>query len=237
MAYERNDAFAETFTEIGRSEPPHHLNRRFDTDGTFLPQPGNTVVSHVVDGSATQRALVRVREALKALPYGDRFAYTPVSSLHMTVFQGTIEGRRKPDYWPQELASEAPIDETTTFFLGRLKAFPAVSAFRMRPVEVTPLGVVVTGATLEDERNIRALRDRLTAPFGYSHPDHDSYTFHITLAYLKAWLPTGAETPYLPALAELTRSLVTEVEVLELEVPAFCTFNDMTEFKPQHYLA
>nr|WP_180883023.1 DUF1868 domain-containing protein [Mesorhizobium loti] len=237
MAYERNDAFAENFVETGKSGPPHYLNRRFDAVGTFLPQPGNTVVSHVVDGSATQQALVRVREALKVLPYGDRFAYTPVSSLHMTVFQGTIEGRRKSAYWPRELASEAPIDETTTFFLDRLKAFPKASEFRMRPVEVTPLGVVVTGATLGDEQIIRALRDRLTAPFGYSHPDHDSYTFHITLAYLKAWLPAGAEATYLPALAELTRSLVMEVEVFELEVPAFCTFNDMTEFKPQHHLA
>ncbi|HEV2501430.1 MAG TPA: DUF1868 domain-containing protein [Mesorhizobium sp.] len=237
MAYERNDAFAETFTEIGRSEPPYYLNRRFDAEGNFLPQPGNTVVSHVVDGSPTQQALVRIREMLKALPYGDRFAYTPVSSLHMTVFQGTIEGRRKPAYWPQELACEAPIDETTTFFLDRLKAFPEASNFRMRPVEVTPLGVVVTGATYADEQSIRVLRDQLTVPFGYSHPDHDSYTFHITLAYLKAWLPAGAETTYLPALAELTRELAAEVEVLELEVPAFCTFNDMTEFKPQHYLA
>lgn len=237
MAYQRNDAFAENFTEIGKSAPPHYLNRRFDADGTFLLEPGNTIVSHVVDGSATQQALVRVRDALKALPYGDRFAYTPVSSLHMTVFQGTIEGRRQPAYWPRELAPEAPIDETTAFFLDRLKAFPKASEFRMRPVEVTPLGVVVTGATLTDERSIRTLRDELTAPFSYSHPDHASYTFHITLAYLKAWLPTGAEGVYLPALAELTQNLMAEVDVLELDVPAFCTFNDMTEFKPQHYLA
>lgn len=237
MSYERNGAFVEIFTEAGKSQPPHHLNRRFDAEGTFLLQPGNTVVSHVVDGSETQQALARVREALRALPCGDRFAYTPVSSLHMTVFQGTIEGRRKPAYWPQELASVAPIDETTAFFLDRLKAFPKASEFRMRPVEVTPLGVVVTGATLADERSIRALRDQLTVPFGYSHPDHDSYTFHITLAYLKAWLPTDAEAIYLPALAELTRSLMADVEVLELDLPAFCTFNDMTEFKPQHYLA
>ena len=237
MPYDRNDAFAENFTEIGKNEPPYYLNRRFDEAGAFLPQPGNTVVSHVVDGSVSQQVLMHVREALMALPYGDRFAYTPVSSLHMTVFQGTIEGRRKPAYWPRELAFEVPIDETTAFFLDRLKTFPAASAFRMRPIEVTPLGVVVTGATLKDEEIIRALRDRLTVPFGYSHPDHSSYTFHVTLAYLKAWLPAGAEATYLPALTELTRSLVAEIEVLELGAPAFCTFNDMTEFKPQHYLA
>lgn len=237
MPYQRNDAFAENYTEIGKSEPPYYLNRRFDATGTFLPQPGNTIVSHVFDGSDTQRALVRVRDALMALPYGDRFAFTPVSSLHMTVFQGTIEGRRQPVYWPQDVACDVPIDETTTLFVDRLEGFPPAPALRMRPVEITPLGLVATGATLADEMTIRALRDRLVEPFGYRHPDHDRYTFHVTLAYLKAWLPAGAEAVYLPALAELTREFLAEVEILELEPPAFCTFNDMTEFRPVHQLA
>jgi hypothetical protein len=43
------------------------------------------------------------------LPNGDRFAYTPVSSLHMTVFQGTIGERRQPDYWPGGIALDVPI--------------------------------------------------------------------------------------------------------------------------------
>jgi Domain of unknown function (DUF1868) len=50
---ERNDAFAEHFTETGKDGPPRHLNVRFDTASTFLPQAGNTVVCHVIDGSAT----------------------------------------------------------------------------------------------------------------------------------------------------------------------------------------
>ncbi len=240
MPYERNDAFAEHFAETGKDRPPRHLNVRFDAAGTFLPQAGNTVVCHVVDGSATQQAIVRTREALMALPNGNHFAHTPVSSLHMTVFQGTIDTvfqgtideRRKPDYWPKGIALDVPEEETTKLFLDRLREFPPAPPFRMRVTEVTPLGLVLTGATQEDEHGVRALRDALTVPFGYRHPDHDGYTFHITLAYLKNWLPDDAEAAYRPALEELAHAFAAEIDVVELGDPAFCAFPDMTEFRP-----
>ena len=171
------------------------------------------------------------------LPYGERFAYTPVSSYHMTVFQGIIEGRRQRDFWPEDMPADASIDDTTRFFLQRLEDFPAPRPFRMKPVSITPLGVVLAGATEEDERVVRQLRDELTVPFGYRHPDHDSYRFHITLAYPKAWLPAGAQEIYLPALARLRDAIAEEVDLVELGAPAFCIFPDMTEFRPVKFLS
>ncbi|BCH31335.1 hypothetical protein MesoLjLc_32650 [Mesorhizobium sp. L-8-10] len=237
MAYETNDAFAENFTEIGKDAPPRYLGIRFDATGTFMPTPGNTVVSHVVPGSRTEAALARVRQGLMDLPYGDRFAYTPVSSHHMTVFQGIIEGRRKPDYWPEGVALDAAVEQTTSLFLDRLSSFPRGDPFHMKVVSVTPLGLVLEGATERDEYTVRALRDDLVGPFGYRHPDHDSYTFHITMAYPKAWLPAGAEAAYLPALAALKDSLAQEIDMVELGAPAFCEFTDMTEFRPLKFLS
>ncbi|BCH23607.1 DUF1868 domain-containing protein [Mesorhizobium sp. L-8-3] len=237
MAYETNDAFAENFTEIGKDAPPRYLGIRFDATGTFLPTPGNTVVSHVVPGSRTEAALARVRQGLMDLPYGDRFAYTPVSSHHMTVFQGIIEGRRKPDYWPEGVALDAAVEQTTSLFLDRLSSFRRGDPFHMKVVSVTPLGLVLEGATERDEVTVRALRDDLVGPFGYRHPDHDSYTFHITMAYPKAWLPAGAEAAYLPALAALKDSLAQEIDMVELGAPAFCEFTDMTEFRPLKFLS
>lgn len=237
MAYETNDLFAQHFTEAGKTTPPRYLNVRFDADGTFLPMPGNTVVSHVVPGSKTEDALMRVRQVLLDLPFGDRFAYTPKASYHMTVFQGVIEDRRKPDYWPRGIALDAQVEETTRLFLDRLAALPPTPSFRMKMVSVTPLGLVLTGATPEDERCVRALRDTLTAQFGYRHPDHDDYIFHITLAYLKDWLPADAGTTYLSAFAEIGRAFAAEIETLELGAPALCEFSDMTEFRPLGFLS
>lgn len=236
MAYETNAAFAEHFTETGKTAPPRRLNIRYDAEGRFLHEPGNTIVCHVVAGSKTASALERIRKGLMALPYGDRFAYTPPASYHMTVFQGTIDTRREPVFWPEGVPLDMPIDETTQLLLSRLADFPPAPPFRMRIREVTPLGVTVTGATGEDEAAIRSFRDALAVPFGYRHPDHNDYTFHITLAYLKAWLPPSAESIYLQALAELTDSFAAEVDVIELGLPAFCEFTDMTEFRPLLFL-
>ncbi|MGO4831797.1 DUF1868 domain-containing protein, partial [Rhizobiaceae sp. 2RAB30] len=227
----------ENFTEIGKDAPPRHLGIRFDATGRFLPTPGNTIVSHIAQGSRTEAALARIRRDLMDLPFGDRFAYTPTSSYHMTVFQGVIEGRRKADYWPEDIPLDMAIEETTPLLLDRLSTLPQAEPFRMKIVSVTPLGLVLAGASERDETVVRALRDALVEPFGYRHPDHDSYTFHITMAYPMAWLPAGAEANYLPALAALKESLVEELDVIELGAPAFCEFTDMTEFRPLKFLS
>ena len=150
----------------------------------------------------------------------------------MTVFQGTIEGRRAEDFWPEGMDLDAPIDETTRILDTRLEDFAPAEPFAVKLVEVTPLGLVVAGATPEDERKLRALRDRLADVFGYRHPDHADYTFHVPLAYVKEWLPAGAEESYLPALEAIGRDFATEVAVLDLAPPAFCSFRDMNLFTP-----
>lgn len=106
----------------------------------------------------------------------------------------------------------------------------------MRIKEVTPVGVTVVGAAAEDEAAIQALRNALAVPFAYRHPDHDGYTFHITLAYVKAWLPADATSTYLPSLSELTRAFAAEIDVIEIGPPAFCEFTDMTEFRSLRYI-
>lgn len=237
MRYPRRETFATHFLEAGKDGPPFYLGRRFDAAGNFLFEPGNTVVSHVVPGSATEAAIGRVRARLEALPFAGRFAWTPAESWHMTVFQGTIEGRRAASYWPEGMNLGASIDETTRVLAARLEGFAPAEPFAVKLVEVTPLGLVVAGATRGDERTLRALRDRLAEAFGYRHPDHDDYTFHVTLAYVKEWLPAGAEETYLPALEAIGRDFAAEIPVLELAPPAFCTFRDMNLFSPVRVLA
>ena len=229
-------AFEEYFCATGKHAPPRHLGSRFDAAGNFLPQPGNTVVRQVVPGSKTETALARVRDALVQLPFGDCFAYTPAKSWHMTVFEGVMDDRRKPDLWPAKISYEATMDDTTELFLERLTGLPPLPSFNMKVERVTPLGLTLTGATSEDERIVRKIRDQLAKPFGYRSPTHDTYRFHITLAYVKAWLPAGATETYLPELGRLTEAFAAEVEILELAPPALCTFEDMTWFEPVLFL-
>ncbi|QKV18911.1 DUF1868 domain-containing protein [Oricola thermophila] len=212
--------------------PNRFLGTRFDEGGTFLPEAGNTVVRHVVPGSATQAALADLRERLRGLPWGHRFAFTAPESLHMTVFEGAIETRRLPGYWPGTLPLDAPMDAVTDHLAARLEDFAGPGRFDMTIAEVTPFGLALTGATDADEATARAWRDALAGPFGYRSPNHDAYSFHVTLAYIIDWLPDELVPLYRRALAELTEEFRARIPVVELGPPAFCTFADMNGFPP-----
>ncbi len=98
-------------------------------------------------------------------------------------------------------------------------------------IDITPVGLTVAGATDEDAVTIKAWRDALSVPFGYRHPDHDTYVFHITFAYIVDWLADER----LPAWQELFDSSLTflerEAPVIDINPPAFCRFDDMNHFE------
>jgi len=216
--------------------PNGRVGIRFDANGMFLPEPGNTVVRHVVPGSRTEDALIELRRRLRDLPWGDRFAYTDTASYHMTVFEGVIETRRQPESWPKDLPVDAPLEEATTYLAGRLEGFEGPGPFDMRIAEVTPFGLTLTGATDDDEKTARAWRDSLTEPFAWRSPGHDAYTFHVTLAYIVDWIPDEMIPGYKQALTELTAEIQDRIPVVELGPPALCTFADMNGFPPVMHL-
>lgn len=222
----------EAFAASNNPQPNCFVGVRLSRDGVFLAEAGNTVVCHVVPGSKTQVALAELRERLRGLPWGQRFAFTDLESLHMTLFQGVIETQREPQYWPHDLAVDTPIDTVTDYFADRLEDFSGPGPFAMRIAEVTPLGLMLTGATDADEATARAWRDGLVGPFDHRTPGHDAYTFHVTLAYIIDWLPDAMLSDYRQALAELTEEFQRRIPVLELGPPAFCTFSDMNSFPP-----
>ncbi|MCP4317359.1 MAG: DUF1868 domain-containing protein [Hyphomicrobiales bacterium] len=220
----------------GKSGPPPHVGIRFDETGRFLRERGNTIVSHVVAGSRSQDALLEIRDRMMALPHADHFAFTAPGSLHMTLAQGVLETRRKERYWPQGFDLGAPVDDITATYMERFAGFPDHGGFNVRVDAMTPLGLVVCGATDEDEDTMRRWRDEVCEPFGYRHPDHDAYEFHITIAYLAKWLPPEAVNLYEVALEEMLDHLDRTNPLLELDQPALCSFEDMNHFELLLYL-
>ena len=220
----------------GKTAPPAFVGSRFELPGTFLREPGNTVVSHVLPGSGTGAALLDVRARMMALPHAHHFAFTAPTSLHMTVAQGVLETRRVPGYWPQGVGLDVPVDAITALYLERFASVTDQGHFEVRVKDLTPYGLVVAGATPDDENTLRQWRDHLVGPFGYRHPDHDTYEFHITFAYLGKWLPPEAIDPYAEALQAMLLELQRSNPVLELDRPALCSFEDMNHFEPLLYL-
>ena len=222
---------------VDQGPAPEKLGIRLDESGTFLPEPGNTVVCHAVPGSLTHKAMIKVRDKLQALDSGGHFTWTPASSYHMTVYNGAIDSQREQHHWPADLPLDATIAQTTDYLIPRLRGFRPGAPFSVKLDRITPHGLRVSGATAKDEHIIREFRDRLTQPFGYRKPDHDSYGLHLTLAYAVRWLPPEACDIYLPALQQIAAAFQAEVPVLELGPADFCTFEDMNHFEPVLRLA
>ena len=219
------------FSASRNAAAPAHLGQRYDESGTFLPEPGNTVVCHLVPGSETERALIDARLRYQYMPEASLLAFTPTSSLHMTLFQGVIEFRRRPGYWPPGMDLDMPIAETTKQLLSALDAFKGAPPFRMQVTEALPTGLTLEGAGPEDRAALKAWRDKLADIFGYRHPDHEDYIFHITFAYPLTWFDEACLPAWQVMLDEVVDDIRQRAPVIELQPPAFCSFEDMNHFE------
>lgn len=119
----------------------------------------------------------------------------------------------------------------TELYLGFLDGFAAGDGFRMEICELAPVGLRLEAKTPADRRAIAAWRNRLADLFGYRHPDHDSYVFHITLAYMTDWFDDAVLGDWQKLLDECLEDIRAAVPVVELNPPAFCAFTDMNHFK------
>jgi hypothetical protein len=186
------DELATHYGKTAHALPPRHLGTRYDRSGAFQPEPGNTVVRHLIEGSETQSVLAEVRDRFRAMPDANKLAFTPVESYHMTLFQGIIEGRRNMPYWPADVAADTPIADMTALYAKRLKLLAPRAPFNVEVTAVVPTGLIVDGVTAEDRHAMADWRNGFAEAFGYRHPDHDSYQFHITMAYVIDWLDDAA---------------------------------------------
>jgi hypothetical protein len=219
------------YSRTENPNPPTHLGTRYDTAGTFLPEPGNTVVCHLEAGSPTEAALIDARARFLGMPEARNLAFTPVSSLHMTLFQGIIEGRRAAPFWPSDLPLDTPIAEMTALMLERLKPYAGGPPFKVQVTDALPTGLKLDGATAADRQALRDWRDAFAEILGYRHPDHDDYVFHITFSYVIARFDDAALPAWQQMLDEVVRDIAARAPVLELRPPAFCAFEDMNHFE------
>jgi len=219
------------FSQSLISDPIPHLGQRYDASGTFLAERGNTVVCHLVEGSESAAAILEARTRYTSMPGANKLAFTAPSSLHMTLFQGIIETRRALPYWPGDVPVETPVDDLTGIFMDRLAHFRPGETFSVEVKHATPLGLVVDGVSDGDRAVLKDWRDRLADLLGYRHPDHETYAFHITFAYMIERFDDETLAAWIPFLEEVASDIRRRAPVIELRAPAFCAFDDMNHFE------
>ncbi|ULR31614.1 DUF1868 domain-containing protein [Dickeya fangzhongdai] len=241
FANARADDTFSTMRPSGSLVPtPRDIGGKFNPDGSVRRFPGNTIISHIPLGSSASDAFTAVRDTLRQQDFSHCLTFTPPSSYHMTVFEGVTESKRRLPFWPADLPTDAPLQACTSHLVRKLAGFDlqATPPFKLRITDFNARqdsGATLRLTPLDDneERKLRTLRDRLSERLAIRAPDHDSYGFHVTLAYLVRWMTEEESQAYLQAQQACLRYLQQQVPVLELSVPEFCVFNDMFAFDTQ----
>ncbi|NKK70537.1 DUF1868 domain-containing protein [Rhizobium leguminosarum bv. viciae] len=219
-----------SYSKTHNPNPPTHLGSRYRKVGGFLPEAGNTIVCHIEKGSQTQAVLIEARETYLAMPEASQFLFTPISSIHMTLFEGVIETRRRQDCWPGDLPLDTPIEDMTELMAARLEGFSVFDPFKVAVVEARPAGLLVDGVTENDRKVMRAWRNALAELLGCRQPNHQDYKFHMTFAYAIERLEDEALPRWQAMLDDVAGDIRRKAPVLELTPPAFCVFEDMNHF-------
>lgn len=207
--------------------------KKFDHVGNVQPYPGNTVICHLNPDSNLFRGLAAFRTDVDKQSFASAFVFLPPSSWHMTIFEGVSDRVRKPGVWPKDLPFDAPLEQCTDLFEERLRKFRSALNLPIR-MKVTGFEPLKPGIALQvrpidaaQEQAMRQYRDKISKLLDVRFPQHDTYSFHVSISYsLRRFTKEEHD--------EIRRYLEAYVDHLpaefELGVPEYCTFEDMFAF-------
>jgi len=224
---------------------PKAVGSKFFPDGQVRPFPGNSIICHLTGAAALTGVLDRLHERLRLSNAARCYTLLPPSSWHMTVFDCVCDQRRETapaSRWPVNLARDIPLAEINERFEALLRAerFGPKLTFAMRIKEPRPLGggicIDLEPAGAEEDRAIRALRTRIAGTLGFELPNPDTYTFHISLAYIIEFPSDTEKSELISILSKETETIRSSVGHFIAGPPEFCHFNDMFAFSRRLYL-
>jgi hypothetical protein len=223
---------------------PRGIPSKFSSDGVLQRFPGITLICHLPTDSPLQPGLNAVYTSLSSHPVLSKLIHLlPRESWHMTVLDGIHGDKVTPGKRPPGFEGR-PLEEITEDFSQKLRqlgleleseglAPPYKMKIRGFDGAKVGIGLEVEGATAEEEKRIRLLRDRLADLLGLRRPNHDTYGFHISMAYLMRYIE-GKNRKMLNALFE---KHLPEVQLeFELGAVEFCTYENMYAFARLFYL-
>ncbi|PJF33835.1 MAG: DUF1868 domain-containing protein, partial [Phototrophicales bacterium] len=169
-------------------------------------------------------------------PYGDKFALLPPSSFHMTVMELLCDEVRQADHWSSHLPLDVTLEETDEYFIQTVAQVSPPDNFRMTCSHLA-LGNVGLSLTLQpaDDATAHALadyRDRIATVTGVRHPDHETYVFHLSLAYRIICLNDEEELQLQNLAERIQPQLQERFGILNTGKPILTFFDDMFAFYP-----
>ncbi|MCG8347108.1 MAG: DUF1868 domain-containing protein [Chloroflexales bacterium] len=217
-------------------ETPQYTNvvgKKFHEDRSVRTFPGNTVISKITPEMPIYPGLVEAQRQLKAVDTAGKYAFLPPSSFHMTVMEGLCDQARTPERWSTKLALDLPLTHVNQFMVACFAKISLPHAFTMRIVRLgfsQVLVVVLEAANEETADALQQFREHFSTETGIRFPDHETYTYHISLAYNVMVLTSEEEHMFEDARRTIQQALITTYPRVELGRPRLTFFENMFRF-------
>ncbi len=212
------------------------IGKKFYEDGRVRRYPGNTVVADILPGCKAYDVMVQLRQWVADAGLTDYLILMPEDSYHMTLLRGLNDQVRKEAYWPAALPKDAPMVKVDDYISAAIEKTglpgPARMKFDSVSISKTCMLVRLKPADAEQYQILRQFRDRGAENIGVFLPKHETYFFHITLAYVRV-VPEGEA-------ARKLEQLKLQMDAFLAGQPEFCTaqpymayYDDMYRFHPE----
>ena len=205
---------------------------KFDHNGKPLPFPGCSIISKIPLKSDLFYEIKLLQLKYKDLSPEKAYTYLPATSFHMTLFDCCNVNTVNTPYWPKKIVEDNNYTKIAYVLSKRIKKYIFPDKFDLKLKKLFGgYSIILEGNTNKDEKIIRGCRNKLSDLLGIRFENHDTYTFHITLAYILRKLKGDEIEKLIKTNSRLREMFVKNFPIIRIEKPVLCTFENMYEFK------
>jgi len=212
--------------------PLKEAEDKFDHNGKPLPFPGCSIICKIPIKSDLFCELKLVQLKYKELSPEKAYTYLPETSFHMTLFDCCNVNTVNTQYWPKNIDSEKNYNNIAYLLSKRIKKYIFPEKFDLKVKKLFGgYSIILEANTKNDEKIIRECRNKLSELLGIRFKNHDTYIFHITLAYILRKLKENEMENIIKTNSRLLETFIQKFPIIRVEKPVLCTFENMYEFK------
>ena len=212
-----------------------NVGRKFAKDGSYQHFEGNTIICKVKPDCSFYQVASTVSQKIQMTSPARSYTFLPQESFHMTMIQGVCDVDRSVELWSKYLSLDAKLEETDLFFtneFSKANPFPEIKMV-FDYIDISK-NIIIIRLKPEDEKSrekLKEYRNHLANLLGIQFPDHNTYGFHLSIAY-QIWENTMADD------MELKQLIADLNEKFTISLPTFVVPNPvLTYFKSMEYFS
>lgn len=212
------------------SEATKHIGEKFNSDGSIRYFPGATIISHLEESNPMHMLMSEIRRRAEESNFADYLGFLPPSSFHMTVFELYCDFNRYSEKWSSRIDCLLPSSEVNRILFECVNSVTPPEQITMAIDYVDINSIRLLPADNEAVNVLRAYRNALSDATGICFPNHESYQYHMTYAYILRTLDSQAYNLCKRFIANETAEIKKKISTFTIGKPEMCLYSTMESF-------